>query len=279
MVAFSFWGVSVYWYGIFYVIGFLVAYWFLNFVARKKYFSDYSRLQFVLEKKLDDFLLVCVAGVLIGGRLGDVLIYNFAYFLAHPIKIFAVWEGGMSFVGGGIGVVLAVWFFQYWYQFSRDEKWLLYDLMTAIVPFGVLIGRIGNFLNQELYGLTVQQIGLHSERLITFLQTIGVFHIYPQVDSLLRVNTNFLASFFEGFVLLILMQLIFWKKLVYQKINFGVLAACWLFCYSFFRFFLEYLRYDSSLEFFGWFSKSQYFMIFFMIFSVVVVSRRIKKKK
>ncbi len=279
MVAFSFWWVSVYWYGIFYVIGFLVAYWFLNFVARKKYFSDYSRLQFVLEKKLDDFLLVCVAGVLIWGRLGDVLIYNFAYFLAHPIKIFAVWEGGMSFVWWGIWVVLAVWFFQYWYQFSRDEKWLLYDLMTAIVPFGVLIGRIWNFLNQELYGLTVQQIGLHSERLITFLQTIWVFHIYPQVDSLLRVNTNFLASFFEGFVLLILMQLIFWKKLVYQKINFWVLAACWLFCYSFFRFFLEYLRYDSSLEFFGWFSKSQYFMIFFMIFSVVVVSRRIKKKK
>lgn len=276
-MAFSVWGISVYWYGIFYVLGFLVAYFFLYFVAKKRFFADCRQLQFVLEQKLDDLLMFCVAWVLIGGRLGDVLIYNFSYFWAHPLKIFAIWEGGMSFVGWGIGVVLAVWFFQKLYRFSRDEKWLLYDLLTVIVPFGILIGRIWNFLNQELYGLSVQQLGLQSEKLIFWFQKLGIFYVYPQIDSMLRVNTNFLASFFEGWVLLIVMQWLFWKKLIYHKVNSWILAAVWLLSYSAIRFFLEYLRYDSSLEFFGWFSKSQYFMIFFMIFAVMVIGRRYKK--
>ncbi len=281
MIAFSIGPINIYRYGICYLIGFLVWYIFLNRIAKKNIFwSSFPRLQTFLEKNTDDLILCIFFWVLIWWRLGQVFIYDFQYYLQHPMEIIQVWKWGMSFVWGMIGVALSLTLFARKKRFSFKEIVLLFDLVLAIMPFGIMLGRIGNFLNQELYGIVVSnRLPRLWYPLFSILNDLQIFHVYPQVDTQLRVNTNFLSIFFEGFVLLIVTLSIIRHRVKTKKPQPGKIVAVFLIGYSFIRFCLEYLRADSQLEFHGLFSVSQRFFIWFFLLGIVALIRQKRNAK
>jgi len=141
-VAFSLGPLAVRWYGLMYLAGFGAG-WALGLSRIKKGLAPVTRVQF------DDLLFLAVLGVILGGRLGYVLFYKPAYYASHPLEIFAVWQGGMSFHGGLLGVMLAMVFA------ARRHRidWLrLMDFVAPLVPLGIAAGRLGNFINGELWG-------------------------------------------------------------------------------------------------------------------------------
>ena len=134
---------GIHWYGLMYLLGFVTFIW----LGRKR-LRTLNRPGWD-EKFLDDLLFYGVLGVVLGGRLGEVLFYNPGYYFSHPLKIFAVWEGGMSFHGGFLGVMAAMMLFTR----SRNIQWLpLMDFIAPLVPPGLAFGRLGNFINGELWG-------------------------------------------------------------------------------------------------------------------------------
>jgi phosphatidylglycerol---prolipoprotein diacylglyceryl transferase len=141
-VAFTIFGLAVRWYALAYLAGFVIG-WRLCMGMVK------ARSQPPLPQHYDDFLTWAIIGVVLGGRLGYVFIYNTAYYLQHPAEIFVTWHGGMSFHGGMAGVLLAAWLY------SRKIKvgfWRFLDPVAAVTPIGLFLGRLANFVNGELYG-------------------------------------------------------------------------------------------------------------------------------
>jgi len=143
-VAFSVFGVDIRWYALAYVASFIVIFWLLGRLMRDKD-SGLS----LDKKQYDDFMTYIILGVVIGGRLGYVLFYNLPFFISHPLEIFQVWHGGMSFHGGLIGVITAI------FLSARREKfngWRMLDLGAVVTPLGLFLGRIANFINMEVMG-------------------------------------------------------------------------------------------------------------------------------
>ncbi len=282
MIAFSIGSVDIYRYGIFYFIAFLAGYLFFHRIAKKNIFwKTFPRLQTFFQKNIDDLILCIFVWVLIGGRLGHVIIYDFQYYLQHPAQIFQVRRWGMSFIWWMFGVVIAFTALARKKKFRFKEIVLLFDIILAILPFGIMLGRIGNYLNQELYGVVVSnRLPKLWYPIFSLFNDIGLFHVYPQVDTFLRVNTNFLSSFFEGFVLLVITLLVIRKRVKTKVPQPGKIVAVFLLRYSSVRFLLEYLRADSQLEFHGRFSVSQRFFLWFLLLGcgVRIRSRRQKRK-
>lgn len=143
-VAFSLLGFDVRWYALAYIAGFIIGYW----LFRKMLMSKSAPVA-MDKKQLDDLLTAVILGVVIGGRLGYVLLYNPVFFIAHPLEIFAVWHGGMSFHGGLAGVLLAVWLFA---RKNKIRTLSVLDMMSVVAPIGLFFGRIANFINMEIMG-------------------------------------------------------------------------------------------------------------------------------
>lgn len=280
MIAFSIGSLHIYRYGIFYFIAFLAGYIFLYRISKKNIFGkSFPRLQTFLEKNLDDLMLCLFLGVLIGGRLGHIFIYDFRYYLSHPGEMIQVWKWWMSFIGGILGVTIALALLAWKKRLTFKDLLLLGDLIFAILPFGIMIGRIGNYLNQELYGVVVSDwLPRLGYPLFSLLNDLKLFHVYPQVDSFLRLNTNFLSSFFEWFVLLLITLSIIRTWVKTKIVQPGKIVGTFLVGYSFVRFFLEYFRADSQLEFHGRFSISQRFFIGFFLIGIGVLVGRKKLK-
>lgn len=277
MIAFSLGSIDIYRYGIFYFIAFLVGYAFLYRISKKNIFwKSFPRLQTFLEKNLDDVIIVIFLWVLLGGRLGHVIIYNFSYYLSHPGEIFQVRKWGMSFIWWMVGVALAFTALARKKKFRFKEVVLLFDLVLVMVPFGIMLGRIGNFLNQELYGVVVSDwLPRLGYPLFSLLNDLQLFHVYPQVDTMLRLNTNFISSFFEWLVLFVILFSIVCTRVKSKKVQPGKIVGIFLVGYSFIRFLLEYVRADSQLEFYGRFSISQrFFLLFFLLGIGVLVFRK-----
>ena len=135
--------VAVRWYGLMYLVAFVL------FAVLGKYRARQNLLTGWHPRDVDDMLLYGVFGVILGGRLGYVLFYKPNYYLAHPLEILSVWQGGMSFHGGLLGVLVALWLFAR----TRRKRWLaVTDFVAPLVPLGLAAGRIGNFINGELWG-------------------------------------------------------------------------------------------------------------------------------
>lgn len=156
----------------------------------------------------------------------------------------------MSFIGGMVGVALAFVILARRKKLSFKELVLLFDIILPVVPFGIMLGRIGNYLNQELYGIVASDfLAKFGYPAFSLFNQLGLFHIYDKVDEALRVNTNFLASFFEGFVLLVILLLIIRTRVRKKIVKPGKIVGIFLISYSAIRFLLEYVRADSQLEF------------------------------
>ncbi len=142
-VAFSVIGVDIRWYALAYIAAFIIGYFLF------KRLTNTPGAEITLSKKrLDDLLTAVIAGVIIGGRLGYVLFYNLPFFIAHPLEIFAIWHGGMSFHGGLAGVIIATFLFAK----NTRRAWSILDVMAVVAPIGLFFGRIANFINMEVMG-------------------------------------------------------------------------------------------------------------------------------
>lgn len=217
------------WYGLMYVIGFLASYFIIRNEVRRKNLS--------LDNEAVADLIFCLAlGVVAGGRLGYVLFYDLPVYLAHPLRIFAIWQGGMSFHGGLIGVSLAA----VWYARRYELSYLnLADLAALAAPVGLGLGRIGNFINGELFGRpTSMPWGL----------------IFPDGGPLPRHPSQLYEALLEGLLLFFLVRLVS-RRLPAS----GTAMATFLCGYGLFRFVVELFREpDRQLGlFFGFFSMGQ----------------------
>jgi phosphatidylglycerol:prolipoprotein diacylglycerol transferase len=204
---------GIHWYGLMYLIG------FLSFLALGKWQIKHRSWHRWTVPMLDDALFFGALGVIIGGRLGYVLFYPLDYFIEHPAEIFAVWQGGMSFHGGFLGVLGAMWFFGRKYHLN----WLkIMDFVAPLVPIGLGAGRMGNFINGELWGrVTNADFGM----------------IFPRVDNLLRHPSQLYEFALEG----ILLFLILWIYSAKPRAT-GAISALFLIGYGSFRFVAEYTR-------------------------------------
>ena len=221
---------AVRWYGLMYLCGF-AAFWYLGTKRASKPES------FIRPEQVSDFLFYAVLGVIIGGRVGSVIFYNIDYFLANPLYLFKIWEGGMSFHGGLIGVLTAIWLYQ------KKREWgffRLADFIAPLVPLGLGFGRVGNFINGELWGRTTD---------------VAWGMIFPQVDNLLRHPSQLYQAVLEGVVMFIVL----WVYSAKQR-AIGSVSGWFLILYGAFRFIVEFTRQpDDHLGFiaFGWMTMGQ----------------------
>ena len=211
---------AVRWYGLMYLLGFIGAYFNIWMLARLRKLP-------LNADTLSDFLFWCVCGVILGGRLGYVLFYNLPFYAQHPLQIFHIWEGGMSFHGGLLVVVTAV------ILFCRRHKLptlLVGDIAVASAPIGLGLGRIGNFINGELWGRVTD---------------VPWAMVFPHAGPLPRHPSQLYEAVLEGPVLWLILYL-----LHRRQVRPGVPLASFLFFYGCFRFIVEFFRQpDAQLGF------------------------------
>ena len=211
-VAIQIFSIEIRWYSLAYIIGIL-----LGWILSKRFFISNVELK----EKFDDFLTFVILGIIIGGRLGYVILYNPNYYLDNLIDIFKIWEGGMSFHGGLIGVVLASIYFAK----KNNQNFFIYlDVISIVAPIGIFFGRVANFINSELYGAETN--------LPWAVQFI-------KIDNLYRHPTQLYEAIFEGLILFLI--LIYLRNKGLMKIT-GLMSGIFLICYSIFRFMIEFLR-------------------------------------
>jgi len=211
-VAIQIFSVEIRWYSLAYIIGILSG-WILS---KKIFISDGQ-----LKEKFDDFITFLIIGVIIGGRLGYVLLYNPNYYFNNLIDILKVWEGGMSFHGGLIGVIVAGIYFS---KKNKQNSFVYLDVVSIVAPIGIFFGRIANFINSELYGTET-----HLPWGVQFIK----------VDYLYRHPTQIYEAIFEGVILFLI--LIFFRNKGFMKIS-GFISGIFLVFYSIFRFIIEFFR-------------------------------------
>lgn len=230
-VAFSFGPLKVHWYGLMYLIGF-VGGWALGAYRAGRPGSGWQRAE------VGDILFYIALGTILGGRLGYVLFYNFGYYLRHPLEVFYLWTGGMSFHGGLIGVIVAMWLFA---RRTQRSFFAVADFIAPLVPIGLGAGRIGNFINQELWGrVTDVPWGM------VFARTGG---------SLPRHPTQLYEFALEGVALFVIL----WLYSARPRPA-GAISGLFLICYGAFRFFVELFRMpDAHLGYLalGWVTMGQ----------------------
>lgn len=277
MIAFSIWPIHIYRYGIMYALAFLSGYFFFMMGQKKWLYRHYPALDRFVAQYLDTFIITAMLGVMIGGRMGHVLIYDLPYFLTHPLQIFAINKWGMSFIGGIVGEVIAMTILvrrynrrHAWSDKSQKLSFLqLLDMIMPIVPIGIFLGRFANFLNQELYGLIVPADAWWLPSwLVNFFISTHFFHVYDKIDTLLRLNTNFISMLGEWLIVGGVVRYFFIRYWLGKKLAVWQLSAIFLLSYSTIRFFFEYIRQDSQAEFLWIFTKSQWFFVGFIVFCV-----------
>lgn len=269
MVAFSIFGRDIYRYGIFYLVGFVIAYCFLYFIWKKRYFNKFTKLQNLLENDLESLFIILILWVLIWWRLWHVFIYDFQYFIDNPIDVIKVRQWWMSFIWWIIWVIIWISIFIYKKKFSRKEFIILLDLLACILPICVALWRLWNFLNQELYWIIFKNSLWRSESTVSTLNSLWFLHIYNKIDSTLRINTNLLSIIFEGILLFIILLSNFIIQINNKKRKIWKISMIFLLWYSTVRFFLEYLRQDSQAEFIWRFTKSQRFFLIFILLWII----------
>ena len=270
MIAFTVFGWDIYRYGIFYLIGFMLAYCFLIFIWKKKFFHKFPKLQNLLENDLETLFIILILWVLVWWRLWHVLIYDFQYFVNNPLDIFKIWQWWMSFIWWILWVVLWVSIFIWKKNFSRKEYVILLDLLCCILPLCIAFWRLWNFLNQELYWIIFNNPFWRSEWTIWTLTSLWFLHIYDKIDSSLRINTNLLSIIFEWIFLFITLIIIFTKQIKNDKRKIWKIWVIFLLRYSIIRFLFEYIRQDSQSEFIWPFTRSQRFFVIFIIIGLTL---------
>jgi phosphatidylglycerol---prolipoprotein diacylglyceryl transferase len=206
---------AVRWYALSYIVGLLIGWNYCRWLTRRPPHT-------MSKQQIDDFLLWATLGVVLGGRLGYVLFYNPLYFVEHPLQIFTVWQGGMSFHGGLIGMILAM------ILFTRNRRlpfFALADIVACATPIGLLLGRLANFVNGELFGrVTDSPWGM----------------VFPGGGPEPRHPSQLYEAFLEGIVLFIILFVL--VRFTAAKAKLGVLSGAFLIGYGVSRIVAEIFR-------------------------------------
>lgn len=213
-VAFSIGPLSVHWYGLMYLAGFVAGYW-LGVVRARRPGSGWKT------EEVGDLLFYIAIGVILGGRLGYAVFYNAGYYLDNPLQILQIWSGGMSFHGGLLGVIAAM----AWYAYKTRRRFFqVADFVAPLTPLGLLAGRIGNFINQELWGRPTE---------------LPWAMVFPATDpsGLPRHPSMLYEAMLEGVVLFIVL---WWYSRRPRRV--GRVSGLFLACYGVFRFGVEFVR-------------------------------------
>jgi len=238
-VAFSLGPIKVHWYGLMYLIGFAGA-WLLAYWRMKHYKLNWTSDQ------ISDLIFYAALGIVLGGRIGYMLFYNFTVLIHQPLELFKIWQGGMSFHGGLVGVIIAVWIFA-----RRFNKTFLEvgDFVVPLVPLGLAAGRVGNFINGELWGRVTD---------------VPWAMIYPHVDNQPRHPSQIYEFGLEGIALFILV----WCYASKPRLT-GRVSAVFLIGYAVCRLIAECFRQpDPQLGYiaFGWLTMGQILSIPMLLF-------------
>jgi phosphatidylglycerol:prolipoprotein diacylglycerol transferase len=212
---------AIHWYGLMYLLAFLSVLWLGKWRIRHNLARNPNYGW--QESELDDMLFYGALGVILGGRLGYVLFYQPGYYFGHPLEIFALWQGGMSFHGGFLGVLAAMLLFAR----KSGKRWLaIMDFVAPLVPLGLGAGRMGNFINGELWGrATDMPWGM----------------VFPKVDSLARHPSQLYEFGLEGIALFFILWIYSSKP---RPV--GAVSALFLIGYGTFRFIVEFTREPDS---------------------------------
>ena len=211
-VAFHVFSIEIRWYSLAYIFGILLGWAY----CKKKLINDQHILSL-----FDDFVTYLIFGIILGGRLGYVVFYNFEYYLQNPIEILMVWNGGMSFHGGLLGVIVATKLFS---NKHIINQFIFLDLVALSAPIGIFFGRIANYINSELYGRATEVPWA-----VKFLL----------IDNVKRHPSQLYEAIFEGIILFLILRH-FSKKS--RLIKPGQISGLFLIMYSLFRFFAEFFR-------------------------------------
>lgn len=239
--------VKIHWYGLMYVAA-LAAGWWLS--VRRARRPDYA----IKPEQIDDLVFYCALGIVLGGRLGYVLFYGFDQFLADPLWLFKVWQGGMAFHGGLVGVIVAMVYYSRKTQISTFE-WL--DFVAPVVPLGLAFGRIGNFIGAELYGRAAN------------VPWAMVFPTDP--TQLARHPSQLYQAGLEGLSLFILLMWFAAKP----RPRFAV-SGLFMLGYGIFRFIAEFFRQPDAhigFDLFGWLTRGQILCVPMIVLGLYLLCR------
>ncbi len=235
--------IDVHWYGLMYLAAFAAA-WVLGVYRAQQAHSPISKSQ------MEDLVFYGAMGIVLGGRVGYVLFYSFAEFLDNPITLIKVWEGGMSFHGGLIGVIVAI----NMYAKKVQRKFIdVMDFTAPLVPLGLGFGRIGNFIGGELWGRATD---------------VSWGMVFPKdPDQLVRHPSQLYQAFFEGLVLFCV--LFFFSRKPRPRYT---VSALFLICYGVFRFGVEFVRQpDAHIGFmFGWMTRGQLLSLPMIVIGAII---------
>ena len=250
-VAIQIFSLEIRWYSLAYIFGILFAWIY----CKKILIKDKN-----ISKLFDDLISYLIIGIILGGRLGYVLFYNTKYYLSNPIEIPMIWQGGMSFHGGLLGVLIATIIFA---NKNNVNKYIFLDLISASAPIGIFLGRISNFINSELYG-----------RKTDVLWSV----VFTKVDNISRHPSQIYEAILEGLVLFFIMYS-FTKKDYLRKP--GLISSLFLIFYSIFRFFIEFYRVpDEQLGFiFLNLTMGQFISLIFLCFGFYIFFKKKNENK
>ena len=246
--------VAIRWYSLAYIFGIILGWWFGKKII--VHISKSSDFKFNIEE-FDDLITYIIIFLIIGGRLGYIIFYNFEYYFSNPFEIIKIWEGGMSFHGALIGITLGT------YLFSRKRNipaFFLLDVIACVSPIGIFLGRIANFINGELIGK------------VTTL-TWGV--IFPAIDMLPRHPSQLYEALLEGFLLFIILNTLIFK----EKYRLGTCSYLFLICYGILRIIAEIFREpDVQIGYLLNLFSMGTILSFLMIISGLIIMSIIQKK-
>ena len=207
------------WYSIAYIFGIALGWWFANKIIKN---NAIYKNKGVTTKVFDDLVVYLMLGVIIGGRVGYIFFYNLNYYINNFIDSFKLWEGGMSFHGGLIGIIITTIIFS---KIKKINFFSLTDIISCVAPLGIFFGRLANFINGELYGKP---------------SSMPWAIIFPATDNIPRHPSQIYEAILEGIILLIIILFFaFRKNLIFKK---GYISGIFLILYSTFRMFSEIFR-------------------------------------
>lgn len=211
-VAFQIMSFEIRWYSLAYILGIVI-----GWILCKKIFIKNSDIN----EKFDDYIAYLIIGIILGGRIGYIIFYNFSYYLDNIFDIFKIWQGGMSFHGGLLGVIASSYIFA---KKNNQNPFFYLDQVSLVAPVGIFFGRLANFINSELYGT---------------VSSAPWSVIFIKVDNLSRHPSQLYEAFLEGVILFLI--LIYFVNKDYLKKP-GLISGLFLIFYSLFRFFVEFFR-------------------------------------
>lgn len=254
--------ITLHWYGLMYMLGLIFTLWF----AMRQADSKWSK------KEIEQLIYISFLGMIIGGRIGYIIFYNFSIFLDEPFYLFKIWHGGMSFHGGLIGtIIVMIWFA---YRTKRDF-FQVTDFIVPIVPFGLGAGRLGNFINGELWGRVAVNIpwamlfpNSKYEDLVLVLNNPQLQSIFNHYGVLPRHPSQLYELFFEGIILFIILNLFIRKKRPLASVS-----GLFLISYGLLRTIIEFFRQpDSQLGLFkGIISMGQILSLPMIISGLIII--------